>query len=325
MAIDASLPQSVLAAQYPDREVVTIEPLTDGNRRETVVAWFEGAPPVIVQWTKAIDQLQVETALMDAIRARTAVPVPETLAVGTSDGVGYAVREHRPGASLHTVFTRVDAETRGRFVREFGRYLGELHAAFPVDGVGGVSVTDGARAEETGHRDGAAPLTAPDSESRDWLVNYGERAIGRLPADFDSLRDRLRSCVRSVTEPTAERARLFPWDLRPGNALVAGTDITAIVDWEGPLAAPPGLAAAKARYLTAIWYDIDVPGLTRAFCGGYETVRAWPTVRPAHRVAAIAESAVDSTGAVTNPGYPPYEREKSTEFHRNALERALPD
>jgi hypothetical protein len=323
--MDESLPRSVLAAHYPERELVAIEPVSDGNRRETVVAWFAETPPVVVQWTQAVDRLEVETALMDAIRARTAVPVPETLAVGTSEGVGYAVREHRAGASLHTVFTAVDAGTRARFVREFGRYLGELHAAFPVDGVGRVSVTDGARTEGAAHGNGAVALTAPASDSREWLSEYGERAVRRLPADFDPLRERLRTCLRSVTEYTVESARLFPWDLRPGNALVAGTDITAIVDWEGALAAHPGLAAAKARYLTAEWYDIDVPRLGRAFRDGYESVRAWPTVRPAHGLAAIAESAVDSAGAVTNPGYPPYDRERSVEFHRSALERALPD
>jgi len=318
-----SLARAILAAHYPEREPVAIEPIADGNRRTTVVAWFEATPPVVVQWTADSEQLGVEATLMAAIRARTAVPVAETFAVGTSDGVGYAIREHRAGASLHTVFTAFDSETRARLVRAFGRYLGALHEAFPIDGVGRVSVTDGA--DGSGQRNGAATVTAPAGDSQRWLIEYGERAVARLPAEFDPLSDRLRACLHTLTEYTAERARLFPWDLRPGNALVAGTDITAVVDWEGPLAAPPGLAAAKTRYLTAEWYDIDGARLRRAFRDGYEGVRAWPTVRPAHRVAAIAASAVDSDGAVTNPGYPAYDREQSVAFHRAALERALPD
>lgn len=319
-----SLPRAVLAAQFPDREVIAVDTVAEGNRRETVVGMFSANEPVIVQWTTDSDTLATETALMEAIRARTTVPVPETLAVGTRDGIEYVVREFRPGNSLHTEFTSLDTETRTRLVRAFGRYLGTLHAAFPVDGVGQVTVT-GAEAAERSAASDDRTLTATPRSPREWLLDYGERAIRRLPSAFDPLRDRLRERVRTVAEESPSAPRLFPWDLRPGNALVADGEVTAVVDWEQPLAAPPGLAAAKTRYLTASWYDTDTARLGDAFRAGYESVRPWPTVRPGHRVAAIAASAVDSSGVVTNPGYPPYDRHNSVAFHRAALERALPE
>lgn len=319
-----SVPRAVLAAHFPDRAVVTIEQVAEGSRRETVVVRFSANAPVVIQWTTDSVTLSTETALMDAIRTRTAVPVPETLAVGTTDGVGYAVREYRAGKSLHAVFTSFDSETRRRLVRTVGRYLAALHRAFPIDGVGRVSVTGGPAAGTVAtsqERTVSAAAVSP----QEWLLQYGERAINRLPAPFDPLRDRLRTCVRSAADCSPSTARLFPWDLRPGNTLVDDEAITAVVDWEQPLAAPPGLAAAKVRYLTASWYDVDTARLRAAFKTGYESVRPWPTVRPADSVAAIAASAVDSSGVVTNPGYPPYDRETSVAFHRAALERALPE
>lgn len=319
-----TVPRAVLAAHFPDRAVVTIEQVAEGGRRETVVVRFSANAPVVIQWTTDSGTLSTETALMNAIRARTAVPVPETLAVGTTGGTEYVVREYRAGESLHEVFTSFDSGIRARLVRTVGRFLAALHKAFPVGGVGRVSVTGGPAAR-AGSSIEERTVSATAVSPQEWVLQYGEHAIGRLPAPFDQLRDRLRTCIRSATDCSPSTTRLFPWDLRPGNALVDEKAITAVVDWEQPLAAPPGLAAAKVRYLTASWYDIDAVRLRAAFRTGYESVRPWPTVRPAHGVAAIAASAVDSRGAVTNPGYPAYDRETSVAFHRAALERMLPE
>jgi aminoglycoside phosphotransferase (APT) family kinase protein len=116
---------------------------------------------------------------------------------------------------------------------------------------------------------------------------------------------------------------LFPWDLRPGNALVADGDLAAVLDWEAPLAAAPALSVAKASYLVADWYVDDPDPLREAFVAGYERVRPSPTVRSAHRIAAIADSAVDSRGIVTNPGYPERDRDAAVAFHRSALADCL--
>jgi hypothetical protein len=119
--------------------------------------------------------------------------------------------------------------------------------------------------------------------------------------------------------------RLFPWDLRPGNALVTDGCVAAVLDWEGPLAAAPALSVAKTEYLVADWYvgNDAAESLREAFRAGYESVRAYPRVGPAHRVAAVASTAVDSRGAVTNPEYPPVPRADAVRFHLQTLQTLL--
>jgi len=117
--------------------------------------------------------------------------------------------------------------------------------------------------------------------------------------------------------------RLFPWDLRPGNALVSDGRLSAVLDWERPMAAPPALSVAKTAYLVTDWYVDEPAPLRTAFRAGYERVRPIPSVEPVHRVVAIADSAVDTRGAVTNPGYPERNRQSSVDFHLAALSSAL--
>ena len=313
-----SFPERVIGTAYPARDLLAVEPVATGNRRGTAVVWFADARPVVVQWSPDIDALRVEAALCREIRDRTAVPVPQTHSVGTLDGVGYALREYRAGGDLHRAFTAFDSESRQRLVATFGRYLGDLHEAFRFDGAGPLALAESAGAADVD------PATLVPTGDDDWQRAYGRRAVERLPAAFDPLRDRLRECLASAS-PASGPCRLFPWDLRPGNALVDGDAITAVVDWEAPAAATPALAAAKVAYLTAAWYDVETARLRGAFREGYESVRPWPAVGPADRVAAIADSAVDSRGRVTNPGYPEYGRERAIDWHRAALVDALGD
>ncbi len=52
-------------------------------------------------------------------------------------------------------------------------------------------------------------------------------------------------------------------------------------------------------------------------------MRPYPTVQPAHRVGAIADSAVDSTGTVTNPRYPELGHDVAVAFPHEALTECL--
>jgi len=107
-----------------------------------------------------------------------------------------------------------------------------------------------------------------------------------------------------------------------GTVRIADDDVTAILDWEAPLAAPASMSVAKAEYLVADWYVTEPESLREAFRSGYESVRPYPSIPTTHRVAAIANTAVDSSGDVTNPGYPELGREEAVAFHRTALEAA---
>lgn len=323
--LNRSTVAAVLEERYPDRERTGIEPITVGNRRQTAVARFADGRPLVVQCSTAVEPLRTEAMLTDAIRRRTSVPVPPALDAGTHDGTGYAVREYRPGSDLHSTFTDLSPERRRRLATTFGRYLAELHAAFAFDGAGELTPQRVGPAEDgVGIPGDDGALVAPAASSRRWLLEYGRAAVTRLPSEFDPLRERLRDCLQNTSVPSETRPRLFPWDLRPGNALATDGGVSAVVDWEAPLAADPALAVAKTEYLVADWYVEDPAPLRDAFRRGYEAVRPYPDVRPVHRIAAVADSAVDSRGVVTNPGYPERGRDAAVEFHRAALTAALP-
>lgn len=303
------LAPAIIESAVPDRGLVEIEPVRTGGRRTTVRARFAAGPALVVQLSGAADDIATEAALVRKIRERTSVPVPPLVASGVRDGHGYLVSEYREGADLHTTFTEYETAGRRAIATQFGQYLGELHTAFAFAGCGELGLDDG-------------DLAAPGADCQQWLDEYGRAAVDRLPPAFDAVRDRLVAVLDGAPE-TVATPRLFPWDLRPGNTLADGRSITAVVDWERPMAAPAALGVAKVEYLVADWYADEPEPLRTAFRAGYEEVRDLPDVRPVHRVVAIADSAVDSHGVVTNPQFPELGHEESVAFHRGALERAL--
>jgi len=286
-----------------------LDVLTGGNRKETAVARFPTRGPVVVQLSTEPTWLRTEAALLEEIRQRTFVPVPPGLAAGTHEGVAYLLTAYVAGSDLHASFSTVDHAMRCELTRWFGRALARLHEAFQFDACGRLAR-------------GKAGLTASQQDCAEWVAGYGSRAIDRLPSAFDDLTPDLRGLFAPplATDCTP---RLFSWDFRPGNALIADGAVTAVVDWEAPLAAPPALSVAKADYLVADWYVADPEPLRTAFRDGYASVREYPSISPAHRAAAIAASAVDSEGRVTNPRYPPVDREAAIAFHRDALQSVL--
>jgi len=287
-----------------------VEPLGRGNRKRTELVRFDDRPPVVLQLCSEQTWLRTESALLTGIRERTDVPVPPVLAAGVTDGVAFMVTAYVPGADLHGRFTALARERQRRIARAFGTSLGRLHEQFRFDSYGPLAVADGA-------------LTGQSEDWGGWLAEYGRAAVGRLPPEFDPMREELRAVVAEQPRGQPPAARLFPWDFRPGNAVVADGRVAAILDWEAPMAAAPALSVAKAEYLVADWYVDDPAPLRDAFRTGYAQVRGYPDVRPVHRAAAIADSAVDSTGAVTNPGYPELDREAAVAFHRESLADVL--
>ena len=312
-----------LAAVRPGGAPVSVEPLERGNRKRTEVVRFEAAGPVVVQCSETPGATRTEAALLSAIGARTDVPVPRPLGAGTADGTGWLVTPLVEGRDLHEAFVELDPAERRGVARAFGRFLATLHEAFRFSGCGRVTVEGGTDTESV--LGGDAPLTVRDPvDAAAWVRRFGERHAARLPAEFDDLRERLGEVLAGPIEADAE-PRLFPWDFRPGNALVADGAVTAVLDWEAPLAAPRGVSVAKAEHLVADWYvpASEAESLRRSFRDGYESVAPLPSVERAHRAAAVASAVVDGGGTVTNPRYPPVDRDAAVAFHRAALRRAL--
>lgn len=288
----------------------TVEPLGRGNRKRTELLRFDSRSPVVLQLCKEQTWLRTESVLLAQIGERTNVPVPSVLAADVTDGVAFMITAYVSGEDLHEQFTELGRERQRQISLTFGTYLGTLHDQFRFDGYGALAVDDGA-------------LTAHSGDWHEWLAEYGRTAVEKLPVEFAPIREELRAVFDEQSREQQPAARLFPWDFRPGNAVVAGGQVAAILDWEAPIAAAPALSVAKAEYLVARWYADDPAPLREAFIRGYERIREYPDVRPVHRVAAIADSAVDSTGAVTNPGYPELDREAAVAFHRESLAGVL--
>jgi Ser/Thr protein kinase RdoA (MazF antagonist) len=305
----------LLERSFPGRGTAELTPVRRGNRKATAIARFPDGPALVVQVSDSPAALGTEVALARRIRERTAVPVPAVLATDQSGGRGYVVWERAPGVDLHEQFVSLSKRAQGRVATTFGQYLAELHAAFGFDAYGPVSADC---------HDGRETLcaTGPTDWST-WFRAYAERGVMALPDAFDPVRDRLLDVAESGELAEGPPSRLFPWDLRPGNALAVDGRVSAVVDWSDPLAAAPGLSVAKTEYLVADWYVPDGSRLRKAFRAGYERVRPLPPVRRTERLAAVVHSAVDSRGVVTRPRYPEVDEAAAVEFHLDALERLL--
>ncbi len=303
--------REVFTRAFPDRPVESILRPAEGNRKETAIVGTEDDERVVIQRSMDPTTSATETRITREIASRTVVPVPSVIETGTIGTTGYHVMEYVKGDNLHERFTSLDTEDRARIAREFGRALGSVHTAFEFDRFGSITTT-GEGLEATG-----------ETEYGLWLRRYAEAGIDALPPAFDGLRAPLRDAIRSAPLPETPTPRLFPWDLRPGNAVVADGRLAAFLDWGEPLAAGAGLSVAKTEYLLADWYLEKEDALRATFRDGYTSVRSLPTVTRPERITAILRSAVDSDGAVTRPGYPERDENEAVAFHREHLTKLL--
>jgi len=294
--------------QGEDPAEITFPP--QGNHKETIVAHYADRPAAVVQLTDDPDVAHVEASLLSAIRDRTDVPVPALLARGRLGGRGYLVTEYVAGRDLHQRFTDIGGDARERLARRFGAILGQLHEAFRFDTAGPLALA----------RTGSLEATGPSAD--EFARQYALEGLAALSPAFDDRRSEIESALQTRPE-TTRTPRLFPWDLRPGNALLVDGEIAAITDWGDPLAADPSLAIAKVEHLVANWYVDDPAPLRGAFRAGYADVRPLPEVPVADRIAAVVQSAVDSTGAVTRPRYPELTGEDAVAVHRAWLDEWL--
>jgi hypothetical protein len=315
--------RAALSTVRPDGLVTSVDPIEAGGRRPILAVRFANADPIVVRRGEDAAAIETEAELLAAVASETTVPVPAPLDWGPSpDGPGgWLATPLVAGDDLHERFVDFDPAARRNLAAAFGRFLGELHTAFRFDEYGAV-VADGGELR-------ALNRSQPPRSDRaaawcEWLTARGREALDRLPAAFDDVADAARTRLDAWTAETAPTPRLFPWDLRPGNTLVTDETIAAVVDWEAPLAAGAALSVAKPEYLLADWFVPDeADGLRRVFRDGYRETRSLPTVDDVHRIVAVAETAVDSHGAVTNPRYPPVERDEAVRFHRRHLQDAV--
>ncbi|MFC7136953.1 phosphotransferase family protein [Halobaculum litoreum] len=297
--VDAALDEA-----FPGRTVESVTTVHAGNRKRTVVARFgDGRAPAtaVVQTAPAGSGLRTEAALARSVAARTDVPVPEVLGGGVVPGHGraFVVTEHAAGEDLHARFVALAPARRTAVAREFGRYLAGLHAAFAFEGYGPVGLRGPAGWEAVlddpdpgsalavgGRRETTGGIPEASDDWADWFLRYATAGVDALPAGFDDLRPRLRAELADERPrlPASPPSTLYPWDLRPGNALVDDGRVTAVVDWGQPLAADPALSLAKVEHLVCDWYLDDDGSLATAVRAGYRERRPLPSVPSVYRL-----------------------------------------
>jgi Phosphotransferase enzyme family. len=315
---------------FSDRRVTAIDQMNRGNRKQTSVVEFADKPSVIAQLSTDIGAIRSELAVTLAISETDWIPVPRVLDGGVVGETGYMLTESVSGEDLHERFSAFTAADRQRVAHSFGRVLGEIHAATEFETCGPVRPTGRQWERDQWPVDVSLSALAVEggADPVDWLVTYGAEALDRLPPAFDPEARQIRTRLEALSPADWEsklpqETALFPWDLRPGNALVDGAQITAILDWEAPMAAPVALAVAKVEYLVTDWYLEDPEPERAAFRDGYRSVRPYPEIPPLQRALAITASTVDSNGVVTNPMYPELGRAEAVAFHRQALQDCL--
>jgi Ser/Thr protein kinase RdoA (MazF antagonist) len=301
------------------------EPPTGNSKRTALVELADGRT-VVVQYRDR--PLAAEAAVTGAVAERTGVPVAPVLAAGRLDSppVSYLVTGRVAGDDLHERFTSVDADARERLARTLGRYLATVHEAFAFDACGRVAPREAAPV------DGHALTVAEPLPAGAFYREYLGRALADWPDALRDLEPRVEAALddRLDALPAAD-PRLFPWDYRPGNAIVRETDgaltVAAVLDWDAPLAAPTGLSTAKAEVTLCDWYvraDADVRALRAAYRDGYREVRPFPGEGyDAFRLLGLIASAADSRGEVTRPRYPMVSVEEAVAFHRERIGTTL--
>ena len=296
----------VVAETFPDRTVRDVTPVERGNNKRTSLVTLDDRT-VVVQLSAEPAAFRTEITLARAVRERTTVPTPAVLATGAFDGGRYAVVERAPGDDLHVRFTDLSLDERAEIARSFGRWLAACHETFRFERYGDVSLRDG-------------ELTASAAEWRSWFEEYLTAGLAALPAPLADLCEPIRAALANADLAARPSSRLYPWDLRPGNAIYDDDDegVTAVLDWGEPLAADPALSVAKTEHLLCGWYGDREP-LQAAFRDGYAAVRALPEPPRIYRLAAVVRSAVDAAGEVTRPGYPERTGDAAVAFHRDRL------
>ncbi len=302
--------EAIVAACFPTESVRSTTEPSQGNEKRTSIVTLSSGRQVVIQQSRSERSLETQFVLTREIIARTDVPVAAPIAAGALDGTPYLISEHVAGTDLHTQFTQYDQTDQREIAYAFGRVLGTLHDAFQFSRCGDVFATNGS-------------LAVQPSTGDSWLRSYALAGIDALPDAFDRYREPLTNTINEANSSENLDARLYPWDLRPGNALVRDGELTAIVDWSQPKAAPPGLSVAKVSHLVAAWYGESPAQLHAALRSGYRSIRSLPSVSTVEQIAALTHSAVDSNGIITRPGYPEQRGMAAADFHRTHFDRIL--
>jgi len=259
--------RAVLAESGPDYDSFSAEALAGGTRSDVYVVTLEyggNSSEVVVKFAPgSADSFAVEPFLQEYVGERTALPVPGIL-VFEADPAGdvppYFVTERVRGRNLDDAFADLSATDRERVMEQVGALLGDLHSTIGFEGYGRL--------------DRVADRLVVSDLATDWREYFGtltrERIDGLAGTVFEDRRAVARECLDAGigAVPRQGVPRLVHDDFRPGNLVVAVDDrpeITAVLDWERPLAGDPlyNLAQVEFLFVDSVVRDPDARGRLR--------------------------------------------------------------
>ncbi|WP_136689077.1 phosphotransferase family protein [Halorhabdus amylolytica] len=251
MSTPADAVRAVLEESGPDYESFSYQELSGGTRADVyfVTLEYEGTVyEVVVKFApESIERFAVEPFLHEFVAERTDLPVPGILVFEQEperDIPAYFVTERVQGTNLGESFAALSIEERRHVMEQVGSVLGDLHSTIAFEGYGRLDLSRGR-------------LVVSDL-STDWREYFAEMTsdhidglAGTIFADLqDVARDGLAARIESISRQGIPR--LVHDDFRPGNLLFdTGTRsaITAVLDWEQPLAGDPLYNLAQVEFL----------------------------------------------------------------------------
>lgn len=219
-----------IVAEALDSEVVTAERPSAGAVAETYLLGLADSRQVVCKlggrsiWTGSV----VEPLVVDLVGEHTTLPVPPVVATGSVTGLDSLDRWAVYGRLDGTVPRNLEGERKIALVEAAGTMLGELHAAFTFDRVGGLVREDGS-------------LRLVEPSPRNVVVSRPARRVRRR-------RD------------TPESFVVGHGDYQPGNFLVDDGAVTGVLDWGNAHVTEATYAFARAEVR---FVDLTTPSRTR--------------------------------------------------------------
>jgi len=210
-----------IVAEALDTEVVAASRPAAGAVAETYLLRLVDGQRVVCKlggrsiWTGSV----VEPLVVDLVGEHTTLPVPPVVATGSVTGLDALDRWALYGALDGRVPRNLDRDGKARLVGAAGAMLGELHAAFTFDRIGGLVGED-------------STLQLVDPSPRNVLASRPARELRGL-------------C------DAPEAFVLGHGDYHPGNLLVADGTVTGLLDWGNAhvTEATYAVARAEARFV----------------------------------------------------------------------------
>lgn len=209
-----------------------------------------------------------EVGVMNYLRRRTDVPVPEVVDVdldGTERSPPYFTSRWVEGATLREATRATTLSVQMELFRRLGGTLATLHRGTAFDAPG-TAVPSGP---------GSLDVRPAPSWPELFAEELAEHVAALCGTRFEPLSEEVWDSLagRLPRLDTGEAPALLHGDVGEGNVVYDGTTVEGLLDWERAFVGHPeyDLCRAEVRYFWNLWGEADT--LQSSFYAGYRAVR----------------------------------------------------